>query len=156
MNSEVGNFYGNRLRVRTCGICIQHDALLLVNHHGLYDHHFWAPPGGGMAYGESAIDCLVREFKEETGLIVEVGQLAFCAEVFHPPLHAVELYFFVKAIGGDLMTGRDPETTTQVISDARFMSWKEIDALDRQHLHGIFRKLNRSEEIVGLNGYFTL
>jgi 8-oxo-dGTP diphosphatase len=156
MKAEVGNFYGNRLRVRTCGICIQHHSLLLANHHGLYEQDFWAPPGGGMIYGESAVDCIKREFAEETGLIIEVDQFAFGAEVLHTPLHAVELYFFVRAVGGKLIAGQDPETETQLISDVRFMTWKEIDALERRYLHGIFKKLNRSEEIIGLNGYFTL
>jgi len=35
----------------------------------------WDLPGGGVELGESHMDCIKREFKEETNLIVEVVDL---------------------------------------------------------------------------------
>ena len=80
MDKSVLELYGNRLRVRVCGICIRNDQLLLVNHRGLVEGDFWSFPGGGMQFGETAKECLTREFMEETGLTVEVGDFLFTCE----------------------------------------------------------------------------
>ena len=39
----------------------------------------WDIPGGGIRFGESLLDCLHREVKEETGLTVCVDKLIFAA-----------------------------------------------------------------------------
>ena len=47
--------FGNKLRIRVCGICIEEDRILLINHHSLNKGgDFWAPPGGGMEFGFSS------------------------------------------------------------------------------------------------------
>jgi ADP-ribose pyrophosphatase YjhB (NUDIX family) len=40
----------------------------------------WTLPGGRAEEGEGIADALVREFREETSLLVEVGDLAYVAE----------------------------------------------------------------------------
>lgn len=34
-------------------------------------------PGGGLEFGEGLVDCLKREFQEECGIEVEVGELFY-------------------------------------------------------------------------------
>ena len=157
MNGSVQQFYGNRLRVRVCGICIENDGLLLANHTELTAHDFWAPPGGGIEQSESANDCLVREFKEETGLVIEVCDFLFVCEFIKEPLHAIELFFNVKKKGGLLEKGIDPEAGDyQIIKEIRFLNWSEIENIDKSHLHGIFKFVEKPNEITQLRGYFKL
>ncbi|RYF50773.1 MAG: NUDIX domain-containing protein, partial [Cytophagaceae bacterium] len=107
---EVITLYGNRLRLRVCGLYCQKDQLLMVRHRGIGPTDtFWCPPGGGAQFGEAAPDALIREFAEETGLDVQVGELLFVNEFMQPPLHALELFFRVDALGGQLLAGTDPE-----------------------------------------------
>lgn len=153
MESEIAKIYGNRLRVRVCGICWANDKLVLVNHR-MANGDFWAPPGGGVEFGEPVADALVREFKEETNLVVEVGAFLFGCEFIQSPLHAVELFFEVKPIGGQLRTGADPEL--QLIKQARFFSPSEIQSLPRESVHGIFQKIANAREISALKGFYTL
>lgn len=153
MESEIAKIYGNRLRVRVCGVCWINGSLLLVNHqmgHG----ELWAPPGGGLEFGEHAAEALIREFKEETNLTIEVGSFLFGCEFLEKPLHAIELFFDVQAIGGEVRTGSDPEL--QLIEQARLCSPSEIQSFPPESLHGIFRKIANPREISALKGFYTL
>ena len=157
MINQVQEFYGNRLRVRVCGVCCNDQGqLLLVNHRALSAGDFWIPPGGGVEFSESVVDCLKREFREETGLIIEVGEFLFTCEFIQPPLHAIELFFKVQVTDGILKTGHDPELKEVIIQDAKFISWKELAGWNPESLHGIFKKVSEPSKIVGLKGYFKL
>ncbi len=155
---NVDRIYGNRVRVRACGICLMDNKLLLVNHRQLSKENFWAPPGGGIEFGELAGEALEREFLEETGLKIKCEELLFIAEFVNPPLHAVELFFKVDYIDGVLKKGFDPEMgpDDQLIEDAKFMSWKEILKLNEKELHGIFKYTPEPAKILDLRGYFKL
>ncbi|MEX1238257.1 MAG: NUDIX hydrolase, partial [Cyclobacteriaceae bacterium] len=137
MDAELTNLYGNKVRVRVCGLCWQDGNLLMVNHQGLTQGDFWAPPGGGLAFAEPVQQCLQREFAEETGLKIRSGRFLFGCEFIKEPLHAIELYFEVAITGGTLQKGEDPECP--IIRDVRFMSPDELLKIPAASLHGIFR-----------------
>ena len=132
--------------------------MLLVNHKYLAEADFWVPPGGGISFGEKAEDCLVREFKEETGLTINVGQFLFACEFIQSPLHAIELFFEVSAPEGEVKLGIDPEMgdNNQIIQEARFVSMAEIKTMKTNSLHGLFQLVSKPEQILGLRGYFKL
>lgn len=157
MSDSVHELYKNILRLRACGICIDNEQLLLVNHHGLTEGDFWAPPGGGVQFGEAAANCVAREFLEETGLEIKVRDFLFACEFISQPLHAVELFFLVEKVGGELRRGFDPETgNKQIIQGVKFMSWGEIESMSKSSLHGIFGLTEKVDKIIALKGYFKL
>ena len=109
MHPDVEKALGGRVRVRVGGLLLA-DAegrwdrgdegfapasLLLLEHEGLFDGEqaFWTPPGGGVDFGESLTETLVREVEEESGLSVRPGPLAYTLDFVRPPLHAVSFYF---------------------------------------------------------------
>src|SRR5258706_6221691 len=102
MDQEISTLYGQRVRVRTCGLCWKNNHLLMVNHSSINDKNFWAPPGGGVEFGETAIEALVREFTEETAITVKVGEFKFVSEFLKEPLHAIELFFEVFYESGEV------------------------------------------------------
>jgi 8-oxo-dGTP diphosphatase len=127
MNQEIINQYGNHLRVRVCGICVQNNKILLINHLGLNDsNEFWSPPGGGLEFGETIAECLKREFLEETNTVISVGNLLKVREFINLPLHAIELYYEVKIEAGKVKKGFDPEMDLQIIKDIQWFSFEEI------------------------------
>jgi 8-oxo-dGTP diphosphatase len=136
--------YAHRVRVRVCGILLEGKKILLVRHQGLPNStNFWSPPGGGLAFGEKVKDCLVREFKEETGLEVQPGRFLFMHEFIQDPLHALELFFEVKLTGGHLVTGTDPELAPdrQLIREVSFKTLAEISQEPVREVHRIFEDL---------------
>lgn len=154
MNEVLKSTYGNKLRLRVNGLCRRDGKLLLVNHQGLTNGDFWAPPGGGVNFLESASDCLIREFAEETGLQISVGRFLFACEYIRTPLHAVELFFEVHPVGGELTKGDDPELS--IISDVRFLGSDEVNAIPRASLHGVFSLVSSIDDLMELTGFFRI
>ncbi len=157
MTNVVQEIFGNQLRIRICGICITENRILLINHSNIGYGDFWAPPGGGLQFGETAESCLKREFLEETGLIVEIRDFLFACEFINKPLHALELFFSVFVTDGVLKKGVDPEMgENQIIQDVKFFNLSELERVKSGELHGIFKKVTHPFKIVDLRGYFKL
>ncbi|MDQ3394012.1 MAG: NUDIX hydrolase [Bacteroidota bacterium] len=157
LKSELSVLYGGKLRTRVMGVCLKDDKILMVKHKGMgHDDIFWAPPGGGMQYGTSAEENLIREFKEETGLQIKVEDFLFIHEFVSKPLHAVELFFKVEVVGGKLIKGKDPEMAAdkQIIGDVKFMDWENLKSYKNNQLHNIFIYCSSPFEIFNLKGYF--
>jgi len=157
IQQKIEEIYGNKLRIRVGGICVKNDQVLLVKHVNLgKDNILWAPPGGGIIFGESAHVALQREFLEETGLTIVTEKLLFVNEYIHPPLHAVELFFLVKETGGNLKIGTDPEMQMehQIIQETAYLSFAEIKLGNPDCYHSLFAKVNTIEELKALRGYF--
>ena len=127
------NTYKHRLRVRSCGLLIEDNKLLLVELQSpVTDKWTWIPPGGGVEFGESLEQALIREFKEETGLTVSVGRRVHVNEVISPPIHAIEFYFLVNREEGELQLGNDPEMTEddQILNDIGFFSLTQMQEME--------------------------
>lgn len=68
--------------VRVYGILIDDQQRLLVSDEFIRGQFFTKLPGGGLEIGEGTRDCLAREFKEETGLEVTVGEHLYTTDFF--------------------------------------------------------------------------
>ncbi len=158
IKEEVDNLYGNRVRVRVCGICVQEDKILLIHHKGVGEKgSLWAPPGGGLDFGESAEQTLIREYKEETGLEIAVKEFLFVNEYFAAPLHAVELFFRIEITGGILAKGSDPEmrSNRQIIQELRYWSMEEIALQEPLFFHSVLVTRKTIGELLHPAGFFS-
>ena len=156
---EMDKIYGGRIRIRVCGVLIQNEKILLVNHSGLNETDtFWSPPGGGIKLGESALQCLGREFMEETGLQISPGNFLFINEFIKAPLHAIEIFFRVKKKGGRLKTGTDPEmgVENQIIKNVEFLGYRQLADLPKNQKHNILTDLAKMDDLFDKRGFFRL
>lgn len=111
-------------RIRVAGITIQGDEILLIEH-TKKDKKYWLVPGGGVDWGESTEEALIREYKEETNLDIEVKDFLFFSEAISPDKnkHVINLYFLViiKTDSEPMKIGGESN-----LSDLRYVSKEEI------------------------------
>ena len=76
--------YQDKIRVRSCGILVKDESVLLVQLRSPISRELiWTPPGGGVRLNEKLEQTVQREFFEETSLTIAVKGL----------LHINEIYF---------------------------------------------------------------
>jgi len=89
----------------------------------------WSIPGGVLEVGEMVRDAAVREAREETGLIVQPGELLGVFDrILRDPAgrvqyHYVLIDFLCRKVGGDLLAASDA-------AEVRWFTRVELPALD--------------------------
>lgn len=135
--------YAGKVRVRVGGLLLRNDSILLAAHRGLLPKSapFWSPPGGGWQFGESIRDALVREFREETGLVVRVGRFLHLHEFSSGQLQALELFFEVLAEDKTALPllGHDPEHAAdqQLLTELAWLTPRQLMHLPPAQVHPI-------------------
>ncbi|MYD51908.1 MAG: NUDIX hydrolase [Dehalococcoidia bacterium] len=120
-------------RIRAAAIIVDGDSILLVKEESNHPHDgrfWWIPPGGGVEGDESLEECARRETLEETGLSVELGNIAYIREFLEPGYHHCEIFFLATSYSGNVITGTNPEfgmlDTAHYIKDVRFVHRSEL------------------------------
>jgi len=89
--------------IRVYGILFNEQHQLLVSDEYIRGDYYTKFPGGGLEFGEGTRDCLVREFKEEMDLNVEIGEHIYTTDffqlsAFNPEHQIISIYYFARAL----------------------------------------------------------
>jgi ADP-ribose pyrophosphatase YjhB (NUDIX family) len=107
------------------GVCINKNGELLMVLQGKPEEDKkWSVPSGGQEKNETFEECCIREFKEETGFIVEVvDQLKVKKGSYEELLISFEVHYFLVRIVDGKRKIQDPDN---LIYD---IAWKTIDEI---------------------------
>jgi 8-oxo-dGTP diphosphatase len=130
-----------RFNIRVYGILIDSNRRVLVSDEYIRGSFFTKFPGGGLEFGEGTRDCLKREFKEETGLDVTIGEHLYTTDFFQLSAfnnndQIISIYYFVHGDATQLETKTtafdflphqvtDPEGEAEVF---RWIEWNDLTA----------------------------
>lgn len=117
---------GKLTRIRVAGLFLRQGKILLAEHEK-GGRRYWLLPGGGMEYGESVEETLVRELREEAGLEIEVGKLLWVVESIpgDKHRHVLNLILEAEAIGSELSP-----TPDRVLRDVRWVPLSRLSTLE--------------------------
>lgn len=139
-------------RIRAAGILIENGAMLLVKVRD-FTGEYWIPPGGGMEPEDrSSKACLIREFKEEAGIDVEVGEL-ICVREFletHCQRYHAEFFYRITSYQGtphiENLTGLNDEEFIQSVE------WLPLEELADVRLYPVELK-DKLPEMIRMQQY---
>lgn len=136
--------FERRRPVPAVGAVIIEDGRVLLIERGVEPSRGkWSVPGGSVEWGERLEDAVKREVREETGLEIEVGEVAGVFDVITSSddgvgFHYVIADFFAKPVGGVLAPGDDAD-------DARWVRFDELNEYDlTPHLRERLREMKIS------------
>jgi ADP-ribose pyrophosphatase YjhB (NUDIX family) len=89
--------------VRVYGLLINNNQEILVSDELIKGKFYTKFCGGGLEFGEGTHDCLIREFKEEMDLSVEIVEHLYTTDYYQPSLfnpqhQMISIYYVVRAL----------------------------------------------------------
>ena len=116
--------------VRIYGAAIV-EGYLLVSDEKYREVSFTKLPGGGLEFGEGPADCLRREFKEETGLEIEVTKHIYTTDffqrsAFNPNHQVISIYFQIA-----IPSLKSIQTIQSLEEDQQFR-WVQLNSLSEE------------------------
>ncbi len=113
IQAPMGREYPENPLVGVGAVIIQENRVLLIQRGTAPLLGEWSLPGGVLECGETLREAVAREAQEETGLLVETGEMLGVYERIirsddgRVRYHYVLLDFLCRAVGGDLKAGSD-------------------------------------------------
>lgn len=110
------------IRIRAAGILVKDGKILLVRHEK-NDKSYWLVPGGGVDFGETVEQAVIREYQEEVGLPIKVGPMVLVHDSIPLNKHrqVLNIYFMVTAEHFNIQVTQDA-----VLRDAAFYDLTEF------------------------------
>lgn len=149
----IKRHYPEQPLVGVAAVIFKREEVLLVRRGQEPAKGVWSLPGGLVEVGESLVEAVKREIKEETGLTVGIlGVTAVLERIYRDsddriPYHYILIDFICEYEAGDLRPASD-------IDDARFVAAADLNSLDLPEFTA--RVIKRAREHREQGNFLTL
>ena len=121
----------DKFNIRVYGIWIKNNKILISNEN-IDGFQMTKLPGGGLEYGEGAIDCLIREFKEELDVQIKVLDLVhttdqFVQSAFRKNEQVLAMHYFVQS-EDEIKTYNTIQTTRVGTENNHQFTWEDFNS----------------------------
>ena len=94
----------SKFNIRVYGLLFNDNGDILVSDEQRFGKNFTKFPGGGLEFGESVLDCLLREYVEELHQEIEIVEHFYTTDFYQQSAfdkndQLISIYYVVKAIG---------------------------------------------------------
>jgi len=121
---------GKNFNVRVYGILIENGCVLVSDEY-IKKNKITKFPGGGLEFGEGIKDCLIREFKEELALDIEVTEHFYTtdfyvASSFDTNSQVISIYYLVKALSDPTYATSVTAHNYEIKEGAQSLRWIDL------------------------------
>jgi ADP-ribose pyrophosphatase YjhB (NUDIX family) len=130
-----------KFTIRVYGILLDSNKRILLSDEFIRGMYITKLPGGGLEFGEGTRDCLKREFAEETGLEVTIGDHIYTTDFFQISAfnnvdQIISIYYWVHATSPINLATKtavfdfephqvaDPTASVEVF---RWVDWRDLN-----------------------------
>lgn len=129
----------NVFNLRAYGILINANREVLLSDEYYRGRKFSKFPGGGLEWGEGLIDCLLREFKEETSMLVKVKHHYYTTDffqlsAFNEKEQLISVYYLVELVSGNYMESSKKKFDFEEREGAQSFRWIPLKELQKEDL----------------------
>lgn len=125
--------------LRVYGVLVNENQEILISKETYKGLSFTKFPGGGLCFGESLPDGLIREFKEECNLDIKVEKLLHVTDTFVPSAfdnsQVIGVYYKVQALNSDLNGDLKVENYDKENDSSQFFHWVPISKVSAEYFY---------------------
>ena len=109
------------------GAIIKDHNILLIRHtEHASGRSYWVIPGGGREVGETEMDCVMREMREETNLVVTVERLLVETAIPNDPFNKTRKTYLCTIVSGQAAPGFEPEADATALYAITAVAWFDL------------------------------
>jgi 8-oxo-dGTP diphosphatase len=96
-------------RIAAGGIIFKDDTVLLVRYHNNDNGTYLVGPGGALEDNENIIQAIIRETKEETGVLIEPKRVIAIEDLLCSRYKMIKVWMVCEYIAGEIQKTKDAE-----------------------------------------------
>ena len=129
----------SKFNIRVYGILINDKNQVLITDELIKGTKITKFPGGGLEFGEGTIDCLKREFIEETNNEVEVTEHFYTTDYFQASAYnsshqIISIYYRVKPAGNFTISSKEKQFDfNTLINEQQIFRWIDLKDVSEHH-----------------------
>lgn len=139
----------NNFHVTVKGVLIKNDEILLVKRTTPSSDGFgyWELPGGGVDFGESPEQALIREFNEETGLQIEIQKPIYTFTAIRENYQTIGIGFLISCPNKNVVLS-DEHTDYQYVNIQNIHQFlNENISINVELAYQEYKKLNLTKKL---------